>query len=183
MPALLITSLALGLDNFAVAIAIGLSGVRRATRWRVGVIFGLFEAGMPVLGLVLGHVIAARLGSATRWGGAGLLIATGGYGVFQALRPAQPADLERSERSWGLWRLLVTGAALSLDNLAVGFALGTYRVGIAAAAIAFGVTSVAMSLAGLELGGKLGPAAGQRGELLGGVVLIGVGAALAGGLL
>lgn len=182
MPALLITSLALGLDNFAVAIAIGLSGVRRATRWRVGVIFGLFEAGMPVLGLALGHVIAARLGSATHWGGAGLLIATGGYGVFQALRPAQDAAAD-SDRSWGIWRVLATGAALSLDNLAVGFALGTNHVDIAAAAIAFGVTSVAMSLAGLELGGKLGPAAGQRGELLGGVVLIGVGAALAGGLL
>lgn len=181
MPALLITSLALGLDNFAVAVAIGLSGVRGATRWRVGVIFGLFEAGMPVLGLALGHAVAARLGAATHWGGAGLLIATGAYGLFQALRP--DADPAGSDRSWGIWRLLGTGAALSLDNLAVGFALGTYRVGMGAAAIAFGATSVAMSLAGLELGGKLGPAAGQRGELIGAAVLIGVGAALAGGLL
>ena len=79
--------------------------------------------------------------------------------------------------------MLITGLALSIDNLAVGFALGTYHVGLVAAAVVIGAVSVAMSLIGLELGRYLGDRAGDRGEILGGLVLIGVGVAIAAGLL
>ena len=78
--------------------------------------------------------------------------------------------------------MLVTGAALSIDNLAVGFALGTFHVSLALAAIVIGAISVSMSLAGLELGNRIGTRTGGRGELLGGLVLIGVGVAVASGI-
>lgn len=80
-------------------------------------------------------------------------------------------------------RLIVTGAALSIDNLAVGFALSAYHVSLAVAVLVIGAVSVALSLAGLELGGRLGTRTGDRSELLGGLVLIAVGAALAAGVL
>ncbi len=79
--------------------------------------------------------------------------------------------------------MLVTGAALSIDNLAVGFALGAYRVGVAAAAIVIGAVSVALSLLGLELGSRIGTRAGDGGEIVGGLVLIGVGIAIAAGVI
>jgi manganese efflux pump family protein len=82
-----------------------------------------------------------------------------------------------------LGRLLVTGIALSIDNLAVGFALGAYHVGLPLAAAVIGTVSVVMSLAGLELGARIGMRAGQRGEFLGGLVLIGVGAAIGTGVI
>jgi putative Mn2+ efflux pump MntP len=44
-----------------------------------------------------------------------------------------------------------------------------------------GTVSIVMSLAGLELGARIGMHAGQRGELLGGLVLIGVGIAIGTG--
>jgi len=75
--------------------------------------------------------------------------------------------------------LLVTGIALSIDNLAVGFALGTYHVDLAVAALVIGAVSVALSLIGLELGARIGTRTGQRGELLGGLILIAVGIAVA----
>jgi len=78
---------------------------------------------------------------------------------------------------------LVTGIALSIDNLAVGFALGTYHVSLPVAAAVIGAVSVVMSLAGLELGARVGMRAGQRGELLGGLVLIGVGVAIGTGVI
>lgn len=51
------------------------------------------------------------------------------------------------------------------------------------AAAVIGTVSVVKSLAGLELGARIGMRAGQRGELLGGLVLIGVGAAIGTGVI
>ncbi len=181
--ALVLVALSLGLSNFAAAIGIGVAGVDARTRVRVGVVFGIFEAGMPILGLALGHGLASALGHAARWVGAGLLIATGVFGLIQSLRSGAagasgpPADKQQ------LGRLLVTGIALSIDNLAVGFALGTYHVSLLVAAAVIGTVSVVMSLAGLELGARIGMRAGQRGELLGGLVLIGVGIAIGTGVI
>ena len=60
MFALLLVAASLGLSNFAAAIAIGVSGVAARTRLRVGIVFGLFEAGM----LLLRHGLAGTLGHA-----------------------------------------------------------------------------------------------------------------------
>ena len=75
-----------------------------------------------------------------------------------------------------LGRLLASAWCSSLDDLVVGFALGTYGVGIAEGAILIGAISVAMSLVGLELGGLLGRWAGHRSEQMSGLILILVGA-------
>jgi putative Mn2+ efflux pump MntP len=80
-------------------------------------------------------------------------------------------------------RLLLSGLALSLDNLVVGFALGTYQIAILLGAIVIGAVSVSLSLIGLELGARLGGWAGHRSDQLGGIILIGVGAAVAAGAL
>jgi len=180
MLALLLVAVSLGLSNFAAAIAIGVSGVDAQTRLRVGIVFGLFEAGMPLLGLLLGHGLAGTLGHAARWIGATLLIATGLYTIIQAFRH-HGGDTSAAAQSPG--KLVVSGLALSIDNLAVGFALGTYHVALLTAAVLIGAVSVAMALAALELGRLLGTKIGERGEALGGIVLVGVGIAIATGLL
>jgi len=188
MVALLLVAVSLGLSNFAAALGLGVAGVDRRTRVRVGVVFGIFEAGMPVAGLLLGHGLAGTLGHAARWIGAGLLIATGLYALAQSVRdrtrerPGAPAAPVPAA-GLSLGRLLVTGLALSIDNLAVGFALGTHRVGLALAAVLIGAVSVALSLLGLELGGWIGTRAGETGELISGLVLIGVGIAIAAGVM
>ena len=198
MLALLLLAAALGLDNLAAAIGIGVGsagsrgGVSGATRVRIAVVFGLFEAGMPVLGLVLGHGLADSLGQAARWLGGGVLVAFGVVGLMQARREAAvrasggamgaSADAGRA-RPQRIGRLLVGGLVLSGDNLAAGFALGAYHTGIVLAATVFGVVSVAMSLVGLELGARIGAAAGERSELVACALLIVVGAVIAAGAL
>jgi len=182
--AVLLVAVSLGLSNFAASIGIGISGVDARTRWRVGVVFGLFEAGMPIVGLVLGRGLADTLGGDTRWVGAALLIATGVYAVIQSLRSRGQCDDEgQSVAGQRTGRLLLTCAALSIDNLAVGFALGAYHVRIIVAAVIIGAVSVGLSLVGLELGNRLGEKTGKNGEILGGAVLIGVGIAIAAGVL
>ena len=234
MLALFFVAASVGMSNLAASIAIGVSGVDARTRLRVGLVFGAFEAGMPVLGLLIGAQTAASLGHAARWVGAGLLIAVGLYALASATRAGGSAQADESprvpERAHGRVReqaheharageqangkpgrpgdasgtsvpaaqgpassgqvqpprmihLLASGLALSLDNLVVGFALGTYHTSIALGVIVIGAVSVAMSLAGLELGAGIGNWAGRRGEQLAGVMLVSVGIAIASGAL
>jgi len=173
-----LVAFALGLSNFAAAIGIGLSGVDGGVRVRVAVVFGFFEAVMPLLGLLLGHHVAASIGSAGSYLGGGLLIAAGSYAVIQA-RHNLPNHGPATARSG---RLIFTGAALSIDNLVVGFALGTYKVPIALAAIVIAVVSVGMSLVGLEVGDRLGAHVERWSSEVGGIVLVLVGAAVAAGI-
>src|SRR5262252_6094545 len=120
---LTLVAASLGLSNMAAAIGIGVGGVSPRTRLRVGLIFGLFEAGMPILGLLIGHSLASLIGRQASWLAGGLLIAAGCYSVFSGLRADRAPDPERPHRSAPeLLRLLVSGLALSLDNLVVGFA-------------------------------------------------------------
>ena len=183
MLALLLVAVSLGLSDFAGAVGIGVSGVDTRTRLRVGVVFGLFETGMPIVGLLLGHSLAGTLGHAAHWIGAALLIAVGGYTLIQALRDRSADDRgQAAGAGQGTGRLLVTGLALSVDNLAVGFALGAYHVGVLLAAVVIGAVSVALSLIGLELGNRLGARTGERSQLIGGLALIAVGAAIAAGV-
>ena len=188
MLALLLVAVSLGLSNFAASVGLGASGVDRRTRLRVGLVFGFFETAMPIIGLLAGRGAAGALGHATRWLGAALLIATGIYSLVQALRSARDAastgtPREPSGEPQRLGPLLVTGLALSLDNLAVGFALGAVHVSLPVAVIVIGAVSVTLSLLGLELGQRLSSQIGGRGEILGGLVLIGVGIAVAAGVL
>jgi manganese efflux pump family protein len=178
--ALFLVANSVGLDNFGVAAGIGTSGVDRRLRARIALVFGAFEAGMPLLGLLLGRTAADALGSHAQLVAGLVLCLVGLYGVAHELigrseaRPANPP---------GLSRLVVLGATLSFDNLAVGFALGSYHVNVVVAALVIATFSVALTLLGLELGARLGERMGQRGELVGGALLIGVGVLVGTGVL
>ncbi len=179
---LLLVSVSVGLSNFAGAIGIGLSGINVRTRIRVGIAFGIFEALMPVLGLLLGQAVAGFFGQYGKYVGGAILILTGAYTIVQARLAAVEAKA-RMPRSLRLQSLVVTALALSIDNLAVGFALAIYQVNIVVAGVSFGVVSVAMALVGLELGHRLGRGAEAWSEEIGGAVLILVGVAIAVGVL
>ena len=195
--ALLLAAVAVGLSNLAASIGIGVTGVTAKTRLQVSLVFGVFESGMPIVGLLIGQRIASDLGQAVRWPGAILLMVVGAFGLVRSLRDSRKSATGESPQPAAvpatpavpavppsrLGRLLISGFVLSLDNLVVGFALGTYQVDILTGAILIGAVSVAMSLAGLELGGLLGRWAGQRSEQMSGLILIVVGAAIAGGAL
>jgi manganese efflux pump family protein len=79
--ALLLVAGALALSNFAALIAIGLSGADARLRIKVALVFGLFEAGMPVLGLLLGRLTANAVGSHANLLAGGLLVATGVFTI------------------------------------------------------------------------------------------------------
>lgn len=173
---LLIAAVGLGASNAAVAIGIGLGGVDGRTRLRVALVFGAFEAGMPLVGLALGRRVASAIGGPAQQIGGALLVLMGLREVFARGHDAAPV----APRS--LSQLVLTGFVLSLDNLVVGFALGSLHVSFVVAAVTIGGVSVALTLLGLEIGSRVGARLERRGQVLGGVVLIGLGLALAAGL-
>ncbi len=177
---LLLVAVSVGLSNFAGSIGIGIAGVDAQTRVRVGVAFGLFEGLMPLIGLVIGETLAGSLGAIGRYVGAVLLVATGVWTIWQGRVTESKA--EKHERL-DLRTLLVTAVALSLDNFVVGFALGVYHINLIVAAVTMAVVSVGMSLAGLELGARLGERVEGYAEEIGGGILVLVGVALGVGVL
>jgi putative Mn2+ efflux pump MntP len=179
---LLLVGASLGLDNFAAAIAIGISGVDRRLRTRVALVFGTFEAGMPIVGLLIGRGLSNHLGSSAHLVGGGLLIAAGAEGAIQSWRASRASDMESEVETFAAVRpvrLVVLAAALSIDNLIVGFALGADRAPLALSVVVIGLVSVGMSLVGLELGARLSQRIGRYSELFGAAMLVLVGVALA----
>ncbi len=171
MLALFFAAVAVGLGNFGASIGIGLSGTTLATRVKVGVVFGIFEAGMPLVGLLAGRGVARALGNVSGYVGGTLLIAIGAWQLVQAFRASNrelspPASLRR---------LLLTGLALSMDNLVVGFSLGVQHTPVAEAIVMFAAVSVCLSLLGLEVGRRLGAAVEFGAEYAAGFVLMAVG--------
>lgn len=177
MLALILAAFAVGFGNFAASISIGLSGADRAARLRVGLVFGIFEAGMPLIGLLAGHSAVAALGDWSGITGGILLILIGGWQLIQALR----AGGGSSPPPTSFRRLLLTGFALSLDNLVVGFSLGVQHTSLIQALVVFGAASVCLSLAGLEIGRRLGQAFEFGAEYLAAAVLVAVGVLVATG--
>jgi manganese efflux pump family protein len=148
---------------------------------RIGVAFGLFEGLMPIVGIYIGRALATVIGGYGRYGGAGLLVLTGVYTIWQARRTRRAE--ERGKGVLSTRELYVIAFALSIDNLVVGFALGVLAVPVPLSAVVIAAVSIALSLLGLELGRRAGERLEEWSEEIGGAVLILVGVAIAVGVL
>jgi putative Mn2+ efflux pump MntP len=69
--------LPLGLDTFAVSTALGVGGLSARRRLRTSLLFACFEAGMPLVGLAIGHPLGAGIGSAADYLAVVVLLAVG----------------------------------------------------------------------------------------------------------
>ncbi len=176
--ATLVLFVALGLDTLAVALGLGLGGLPRRRWLQVGLVFALFEGGMPVVGLLIGGSLSTVLGD---WAGiaAGLLlIVLGGLSIREALGNDDDAAPVPGAEALDNRRLLLTGLTVSLDELAVGFSLGVLRVPLGPALGYIALQAFALTALGLALGSRLGARLGPRAELASGVVLALLGLAL-----
>jgi len=74
--------------------------------------------------------------------------------------------------------LVMTAIATSLDAMAIGVSLAFLHVNILQTALMIGLATLIMSTAGIMVGRFIGPILGKRAEILGGVVLIGIGCSI-----
>lgn len=164
------------MDATAVAAAKGLASprVRLGDALRVAFLFGGFQAAMPALGWLLGDRFAARIEAWDHWIAFALLAGIGGKMIHEALSqrddgPAPPSD------TFGWRPLLVLAVATSIDALAAGVTLPLLDVPLVTAVVVIGAVTAALSLAGVYVGRRFGDRLGKKLDVLGGVLLIGLG--------
>jgi putative Mn2+ efflux pump MntP len=175
-PLVLGIALALAMDAFAVSIGLGLS-LRPATRrqtFRLAFHFGLFQLLMPILGWGAGERLIRSIQAYDHWVALALLAAVGGKMIVESLRKAERGNFESRDPTRGL-SLIVLSVATSIDALAVGLSLAALGVSIVVPAVIIGIVASAMTVIGMRAGPVVGKVIGKRAELLGGLVLIGIG--------
>jgi putative Mn2+ efflux pump MntP len=165
--------LSLGLDTLAVSIGLGLSGLGRRQQLRYGVSFAIAEGAMPLVGFLLGSVVAQAVGDVAAYLGIIVLLAVGAYTIREAMHAEVP-ELRHDSR----WQLAVLALSVSLDELAIGFSLGLFGVPVAAAIAYIAAQAFAVTIAGIRLGARLGALLAERAELISGLALTGLGLVL-----
>lgn len=165
----------LAMDALAVAIATGivLGKVSGRQTFRLSWHFGLFQFLMPVVGWMAGLSVERYLSGYDHWLAFGLLGFIGGKMIHEALRgPVAKGEVSDPTRGASLVLLSV---ATSVDALAVGMSLGVLRVRIWYPAVVIGAVAGTLTAIGMHLGAPLGNRFGRKIEVLGGLVLIGIG--------
>jgi manganese efflux pump family protein len=172
--------LPLGLDSFAVGAALGLLGPPPARRARISLLFCAFEVGMPLIGLVLGAPLGHAIGSAAGDLAIGLLIALGLFTLYDGMRDDGEQDRRIAELAEARGpRMLLLGLSISLDELAIGFALGLLHLPAGLVIGVIAVQTIVLTQLGLALGARLGARWSEGAERLAGVALMALGIVLA----
>jgi putative Mn2+ efflux pump MntP len=173
---IVLIALGLAMDAFAVATGAASGGfaANRRARFRLWFHFGLFQALMPVVGWLIGSRLAPLIAAWDHWMIFVLLAWIGGHMIRDGRRSgAAPAGRNDPTRGRSL---IMLSLATSLDALAVGFGFGCLGLSIWTAAAVIGLVTAVVSQLGCRLGSRLGRAYGPRAAVVGGVVLVAVGA-------
>jgi putative Mn2+ efflux pump MntP len=171
--AILVLAVSMAMDAFAVSLAAGSVPDTHGLRptFRLAFHFGLFQFIMPILGWLAGASIEPLISAVDHWIAFGLLAFVG---VRMISSVWQPAGLPTADPSRG-WNLVLLSVAVSLDALAVGLSLGVLGIPVGYPALIIGLTTGVLSVAGLHLGHRVGPRFAKPFQIIGGVLLIGMG--------
>jgi putative Mn2+ efflux pump MntP len=178
MPFVLVLGLAVALAMDCFAVSMGLACGRQELSGRQAVrmalVFGAFQFGMPVLGWFAGENIVRLMKGLDHWIAFGLLAAIGGRMIFESFHLTDEEKVCRPDQTRG-GRLLLLAVATSIDALAVGLSLGVIRAGILYPAVVIGVVCFVLTIIGARLGPVVGRATGRWADILGGLILVGIG--------
>jgi putative Mn2+ efflux pump MntP len=171
---LMLIAAGLSLDAFAVSLGSATNGLiaDKRSAFRLSFHFGLFQALMPIIGWTIGNQVNALFKLFDHWVAFALLLFIGGKIIYESF--GSEKDEQKLNPSKG-WTLVVLSIATSIDALVVGFSLALIRVDIWYPSLIIGLTAAALSLIGIYSGMRLGVQFGKRMELLGGIIIIGIG--------
>lgn len=175
LSATLILAFGMSMDAFAASIGKGAALHRPRFReaLRTGLIFGIIEGITPLIGWSFGLVASQYIVEWDHWVAFSLLVILGVRMIVEALK--NKAEETPKVTRHGFWLLATTAVATSLDAMAVGVGLAFISVNIVHTIVAIGLATMFMTTMGIMIGRYIGPLLGKPAEILGGVVLIGIG--------
>ena len=169
---ILLIAVALAMDAFAVSLCKGMAmkepGIRPIVI--IALWFGVFQGVMPVIGFLLGSSMYDLIEDYDHWIAFGLLFLIGANMIRESFSEEEEADADI-----GLMTMFILAIATSIDAFAVGISLAMDGSDIVSSAIIIGVVTFLISAVGVKFGAKVGSILGKRAELLGGLILIGIG--------
>ena len=172
---LLLIAVGLSMDAFAVSVCKGL-GMRRLNvrvALVLALLFGVFQAGMPVIGWLLGSQFLWLIEPVDHWIAFVLLGFIGGKMILDAVRGEEEESGVVDRVAWG--EFLMLAVATSIDALAVGISLAALNVEIVPSVLIIGVVTFVLSLVGVLVGHLFGSRFERPAQIVGGVVLVLIG--------
>lgn len=189
----ILTSILLGvgltMDAFSVSIADGLHepNMKKRKMGLIALTFALFQYAMPMIGWICVHTILTKFKKfeyAIPWIALILLLYIGGKMVIETIKEkcSKSEELKDDQKEvvnikrLGFGMLMVQGIATAIDALSVGFTIADYRIvkALLCGAIICVIT-FAFCIVGLIFGKKIGEKFSSWAELIGGLILIGIG--------
>jgi putative Mn2+ efflux pump MntP len=171
-PALI--GIGLSMDCFAVSLAIGTTTKTRLVYAAtiIALCFGLFQAGMTVIGWVAGVSLLGLISAYDHWVAFILLVIVGGKMILEGVwGDEDEAHIEVIR----IVPVLVLSLATSVDALAVGVSFGVLQTTVLVPALIIGIVCFVISFAGVMLGEQLGTILGNKMEIFGGIILVLIG--------
>lgn len=172
----ILIAIGLSMDAFAVSVCkgLGMKSFDGRLAARLGLYFGGFQALMPLLGWALCTGFSEYITAFDHWIAFGLLLFIGGKMIWESFRgdDGQSASAQVTIRE-----LLLLAVATSIDALAIGvtFACTPPTMGIALSVVLIGITTFLFSFGGAYIGKQFGKVLGNKAEIAGGLILIGIG--------
>jgi len=171
---ILFIAFGLAMDAFAVSITSGFATKRLRINHalRVGAYFGLFQVVMPVIGWLAGVTLRNFISGVDHWIAFALLT---GIGCKMLYESTKMDSLERNAENLSVFMLLMLSIATSIDALAVGVTFAFLKISIITPVVVIGTVTFVLSFAGVYIGNKLGHFFEKKIEVIGGLILIGIG--------
>ena len=172
---LILLSIALAMDTFAVSICISLSRIKKSIKTVIipPAYFGVFQAGMPLIGFILASLFTVYIVQYSSWIAFIILAFIGGkmiYGSFKA-----DDSLLKKDNILSPAFLLPLAIATSIDALAVGVSFAALETNIILAVMLIGSMTFIIASMGILLGSLIGIRFKSKAEILGGIVLVLIG--------
>lgn len=153
----------LSVNNFAASIGMGFSRIWTRARWKIAVLFGLFDFLAPIGGLYIGNLAADVWGKAIGAIGVFAIFSLGAYLVYDGWTKHGNESSQEKNRVHNFadramastWSVVIIALGISLDNFIVGFGLGALQIPIIVAAIVFGSVTFLMTVLGIYIGSKI----------------------------
>ncbi len=170
------------MDAFSVSIANALNepDMKKGKMFGVSGMYAFFQFAMPMIGWVCVHTVAEKFEAFQQfipWIALVLLLYIGGKMIIENIKKRKSDETEETvvkNLTFGV--LVIQGIATSIDALSVGFTIAEYNwLSALIASLVIAVVTYIICIFGLLIGKKAGEKLSDKAEIVGGIILIGIG--------